>query len=213
MKFSIRSLLLLVLAAAIIVASAQWYSSYQEWRNTYHLTAISVRLRGNQSSDITHKPSVNFIIDSATEADSVWLNLNVGYFNHAGDAGGTGWGWMALPVITANDNEFRHELHNYDFSDLSPNRHFPQTLIRIKHSQLVPRLSELEITTVLVDANGNKLDTMIKSITITDVPRKQSRSGKWQCDTHEIRLASVFGMDGLSSQIGDRFCYDDWRII
>ena len=177
MKFSIRSLLLLVLAAAIIVASAQWYSDYQEWRTTYHLTPISVRLRGNQSSDITRQPAANFIIDSATEADTVWLNLNVGYFNHAGDAGGTGWGWIALPVITSNDNEFRYELHDSDFSELSPNMPFPQTVTKIKHSQLAPRLSELEITTVLVDANGDKLDTITKSITITDVPRKSKNGG------------------------------------
>jgi len=176
MKFSIRSLLLLVFAAAIIVASVQWYFSYQEWRTTYHLTPISVRLRRNQSSDITHQPAANFIIDSTAEAESVWLNLNFGYYNRAGHSGGMGWGWSALPEITSNDNEFRYELHDSDFSNLSPNMPFPQTKTTIKHSQLGPRLSKLDITTVLVGSNGEELDFMTKSITITDV-RPEPRNG------------------------------------
>ena len=170
MKFSIRSLLLLVLAAAVAIAAVQWYFNYQEWQNAFELMPIFVRLRDSQSSDITHPSATNFIIASSTDADSVWLNLNFGYFNRAGQSSGTGWGWMAMPKITSSDTDFGYELHDSDFSHISPNAPFPQTKCYIKHSQPASRISLLEVTVDLIDSTGKKLDTMTKTITISDTP-------------------------------------------
>ena len=177
MKFSLRSLLLFVLVVAISVVGVQWYLSYQQWRSEFHLNPITVRLRGSQSNEITHPPATEFVIDTDADAASHWLNLSVGYFNHAGVSRGDGWGWLARPKITATETEFRYELYDSEFPDSLPNMSLPRINTTITHSQLEPRLSKLVMTTVLIDSNGQELDTVTKSITITDSPRQAKNGG------------------------------------
>ena len=161
--------ILVFLLVLVGSASALTYGNYQKGQNEFHLIPVSARLR-DSSGTITHTSASHFVIDSGAPAESIWLNLKYGYFNHAGKTGGSSWGWMALPTITANENEFRYELNENEYSYQPLDRDLPRIEIAIKHTQPSPRVSSLAIATVLIDKNGREIDSKTTTITITDTP-------------------------------------------
>jgi len=158
---------LLATAIAIVVASFQGWQRYCIWRDKYHLTPISIKIKGAKST-ATVLGRTSYVVGKKLPDDHLWLNWGTGYRNHAGDAGGTGWGVRV--EITSTAEEFRCETHDTEFWDPARGGVGPDTKTTIVNSQLSARTSALEITADLVDTEGNLLDSTTRVVTITDVP-------------------------------------------